>query len=91
MRNRGHRQVPLSCGGQAWPRVARAWPAVGRGFVPVRSGEHSGRALTKRTSDTLNVAGGLGGPDSVWNTSGRDFRAPVLGLHCRCPYGTALD
>ena len=27
--------------------------------------------------------------DPVWDTV-RDFRAPVLCLHCRCPYGTTL-
>ena len=77
-----------------WPDVATRGPSVasrGQGVCPGVIGRALGRALTKRTSDTLNVAGRLGGPDSVWNTSGRDFRAPVLGLHCRCPYGTTLD
>ena len=77
-----------------WPGVATRGPSVasrGQGVCPGAIGRALGRALTKRTSDTLNVAGRLGGPDSVWNTSGRDFRAPVLGLHCRCPYGTTLE
>ena len=91
MRNRGHRQVPGSCGGQAWATRGPSVASRGQGVCPGAIGRALGRALTKRTSDTLNVAGRLGGPDSVWNTSGRDFRAPVLGLHCRCPYGTTLE
>ena len=60
--------------GQLWPRAR-----------PVRSGEHSSehrQTRAKMTSGTLNVAGT--GPLAG------DFRAPVLGLHCRCPYGTTL-
>ena len=91
MSDRGHRRLPLSCGGQAWPYVARAWPAVDRG-CPGMLGRALEGALTKRNDGTLNVACRLGGPDSAcsWHTSGRNFRAPVLGLHCRCPYGTTL-
>ena len=72
----GRSPLNVSCGGQAWPRRGPSVASRGQGVCPGAIGRALGRALTKRTSDTLNVAGRLGGPDSVRNTSGRDFRAP---------------